>query len=169
MKMKFDHRALEIELQELSNFFQTDGNMNNLFNWYDSPEHNWEYGSQQRFLSWVEKELKPKAGKDTLSKAAIRKRYQRNQKIPPEQRISQLARKEQRKKLRENHNSERFIQLLESTPSAVDNFDDISDECQLLQLGSIKGSLSKAFEEAARVTKIAHMFSEKAIPVSGPE
>ena len=164
MKKKFDTKALEPELSELSTNFQTDGNLNVLFDWFDLPEHNWEYGSQQRFLSWVEKtekERAKKAGKKTLSKAAIRKRYQRNQKIPPEQRISQLARKEQRKKLRENHSSERFIQLLESTPSAVDNFDDISDECQLLQLGSIKEPLSRAFEEASRVTQIAHMFSEK--------
>ena len=55
MKKKFNRKALAPELNDLSNSFQTDGNFNVLFDWFDLPEHNWEYGSQQRFLSWVEK------------------------------------------------------------------------------------------------------------------
>lgn len=162
MKKKFDTKALDPELNELSTSFQTVGNLNVLFDWFDLPEHNWEYGSQQRFLSWVEKTEKERAKKANgtpLSKAAIRKRYQRNQKISPEQRVFQLARKEHRSELREIHSNALFTELLESAYSTVDNFDDISDN--LLLLESIKKPLRKAFEEVAQANKTIHLLWEK--------
>ena len=161
MKKKFNRKALAPELNDLSNSFQTDGNFNVLFDWFDLPEHNWAYGSQQRFLDWVASEEEKRAKKinpKPLSKGAIRKRYQRNQKIPPEQRSFCLDRKEQRRKLRETQNNEFLTRILESD-NQLDNFDDISDN--LLLLESIKKPLHKAFEEVARVSKTIHLLWEK--------
>ena len=112
MKTEFSEKAFESELCELSNLFQSDGNMKDLFDWYDSAEHNWKYGSQSKFLRWVEKEEKTRAEKNNekpLSIDAIRKQYQRNQKLPPEQRAFRLKRRKKIKEKAENIFKESLI------------------------------------------------------------
>ena len=109
MKTEFSEKAFESELCELLNRFHADGNIKILFDWYDSSEHDWEYGSQSKFLRWVEKEEKSRAEKNNetpLSIVAIRKQYQRNQKLSPEQRAFRLKRKEKLRKKKESYSKE---------------------------------------------------------------
>ena len=81
MKKKFDKTSLKEELESLMSTAK--GDLNIIFDWYDNPDHNWQYGSQQKFLRWIFDEL-AKQGMN-LSPHAIRKRYQRNQTLSPEQ------------------------------------------------------------------------------------
>ena len=83
MKKIFDEEFLKEELDSLASTAK--GDLNVLFDWYDRPDNNWQYGSQQRFLWWVYDEMEKQGAR--LGYDAVRKRYQRHQALSPEQRL----------------------------------------------------------------------------------
>lgn len=91
MKKIFDEEGLREELEFLMSIAK--GNLNVLFDWYDRPDQNWQYGSQQLFLQWVHDETVKQGMK--LSYDAIRKRYQRNLLLSPEKRLFRKSKENQ--------------------------------------------------------------------------
>lgn len=89
MKKFFDEEFLKEELDSLASTAK--GDLNVLFDWYDHPDHNWQYGSQQRFLWWVYDEMGKQGAR--LGYDAVRKRYQRHQSLSPEQRLRRMNKK----------------------------------------------------------------------------
>ena len=93
MKKFFDEDSLKEELDSLASTAK--GDLNVLFDWYDRPDHNWQYGSQQQFLLWVCDEMGKQGTR--LGYDAVRKRYQRHQSLSPEQRLLKNLRKTKQK------------------------------------------------------------------------
>ena len=93
----FDEDALKDELDSLLE--NANGNLDTLFDWFDNPCHDWQYGSQKQFLAWACSEMEKQG--EILSPAAIRKKYQRHQLVTPEQKLLKSFKKANAEKRKE--------------------------------------------------------------------